>query len=164
MIISPDPSHLLLCRPLLTSGQPITLHTHGLGWVVILLSGLCMLIWAVSPQWFLLYCFARDRRIGCPLCRRPDTSRSLLKVKTSVHSSSKSEKMCQKLCYNGESLHPHFIVERIQAYTDFFLLHLYKPTISNMCDPTRRRKCSAPRWAMLYGSFECNILFYILNT
>jgi hypothetical protein len=120
MIISPDPSHLLLCRPLLTSGQPISLHTHGLGWVVILLSGLCMLIWAVSPQRFLLYCFARDRWIGCPLCRRPDTSRSLLKVKTSVHSSSKSEKMCQKLCYNGESLHPHFIVERIQAYTDFF--------------------------------------------
>jgi pentatricopeptide repeat protein len=46
---------------------------------------------------------------------------------------------------NGEGqLRPHFVVEKIRADTEMALLHLYKPSNSNMCDPFRPKRWAPP--------------------
>ena len=53
---------------------------------------------------------------------------------------------------NGKNeVHPHCIVEKILAYVDMVLLHMFKPVPSNRCDSPRRKKWDPPPegWVMV---------------
>ena len=53
---------------------------------------------------------------------------------------------------NGESeMHPFGIVEKLTAYVDMVLLHLYNPVVPNRCDSHKSKRWDPPHggWVMV---------------